>query len=172
MKIRYELTEDDYIQFNLYHMQNSPSQKKTFMISRYLLPLLLAIPIYLFGTLVFKQPSLFWIIIAVLYTVIWMVTFPKLFKRNVTKAMKKMAQEGDNSNFYGLKTLEIEDDKIIATDDTTTSIVLKSAIKDIKVYDDMVLLYESAISAHIIPTRSLSNEKVDQLLKELSNGQE
>ena len=40
MKLKYNLTEDDYINFNIAHMKNSKSLKRTMMINRFLTPLI------------------------------------------------------------------------------------------------------------------------------------
>jgi hypothetical protein len=44
MKIDFKITKDDYISFNLHHLENSKSQKSTFNILRYAVPIILSIP--------------------------------------------------------------------------------------------------------------------------------
>lgn len=46
MEITYELLEEDYVAFNLNHIENSPSQKRILMLARYLLPFASALVIY------------------------------------------------------------------------------------------------------------------------------
>ena len=85
MEINFEVTKEDYIKFNLYHVENSPSQKKNFILLRYLVPVLFSIPIYFIGTNLFKQPSVYWAIVAVLFSVIWIITYPKQYRALVKK---------------------------------------------------------------------------------------
>lgn len=67
MKIDFKITKDDYISFNLHHLENSKSQKSTFNILRYAVPIILSIPIYFTGTGIFNQPSIYWIIVAIVF---------------------------------------------------------------------------------------------------------
>ena len=55
MKIDFKITKDDYISFNLHHLENSKSQKSTFNILRYAVPIVLSIPIYFTGTGIFNH---------------------------------------------------------------------------------------------------------------------
>lgn len=54
MEINFEVTKEDYIKFNLYHMENSPSQRKNFNLLKYGIPVLFSIPICFIGTGLFK----------------------------------------------------------------------------------------------------------------------
>ena len=54
MKIDFKITKDDYISFNLHHLENSKSQKSTFNILRYAVPIVFSIPIYFTGTGIFN----------------------------------------------------------------------------------------------------------------------
>lgn len=47
MEIHYTISEEDYIQFNLYHMEESPSMRKQFQMLRLYLPILMAVVILL-----------------------------------------------------------------------------------------------------------------------------
>jgi hypothetical protein len=98
---------------------------------------------------------------------IYFITYPKQYKRLIIKETKKVLQEGDNSSIFGKKTIIIEEDdlKVISEDSTETT--SKASIKDIKVYDDMILIYMSGITAHIIPTRYLDEETKNNLLDKL-----
>ncbi|MPW26141.1 YcxB family protein [Alkalibaculum sp. M08DMB] len=166
MEIEFEITEDDYIKFNLYHIENSPSQKKTYNFLRYAIPLLFSIPIYAIGTSLFKQPSSYWIIISILFALIWVITYPNQYKKLVRKQTKKILQEGDTS-IFGKKTMLIDDNNIKVFSEFTSKTISKKSIKTIKVYDDMILIYLSGFTAQIIPTRYLNDESNKYLMKEL-----
>lgn len=168
MEFKFEVTEEDYIKFNLYHMENSPSQKKTFNLLRYLLPLLFSVPIYAIGTVLFKQPKIYWIVIAILFVLIWIITYPNQYKKLIKKQTKKLLQEGDNSSIFGEKTMMIDENNIKVLGKFTSETILKKSIKDIKVYNDMILIYLSGITAQIVPTRYLNDESKKSLIKELN----
>lgn len=163
MEIRYTITEEDYIQFNLYHIEESASLRKQFQMLRLYLPLLMAVVIFLVGTQVLKQPALYWVVVAVLYAVGWFVIYPRLYKKSIRKNVVKMAREGDNTSVFGDKTLEIAGDKITISGQDTTEIIDKTAIKEIKQKNDLLILYNSSVSAHIIPTRYLTESELATL---------
>lgn len=54
MEIKYEITEGDYINFNLYHIENSPSQRKLFNLIRFTVPTIFAITVYYMGSGLFN----------------------------------------------------------------------------------------------------------------------
>src|SRR5690625_2170164 len=137
MEIKFQITEEDFIQFNLYHMENSPTQKRLFYFSRYLLPLLFSGIIYIVGTTIFKQPSLFWVVIALVFFVFWIIYYPKHYKKFIRKHVQKLLNEGDNSSIFAEKTLLIGNDRLTISDQFSSNTIFKENIKDVKAYDDL-----------------------------------
>lgn len=160
MTIEYEILEEDYINFNLYHMQNSPSQKKLFNTLRIILPAVFMPVIYFTGTLLLKQSSLYWGIIALGFFIFWIYYYPKTYNKAIKKQSLKLLNEGDNSSFFGKKKIDILDDQLILKEGEVTSTFSKDRVKEIREYDDMIVLYLSAVSAHIIPKRYLSDKDI------------
>lgn len=163
MTIAYEIAEEDYIEFNLYHIQNSPSQKKLYNMMRFLLPVPFVPVVYFTGTLVLHQPSILWMIVAILYYAWWLYFYPKQHKKTIKKQTIKLLDEGDNTSFFAKKSLDIVDDNLIFMEENATSTLSKDKIKSIKEYDDMFVLYLSAVSAHIIPKQYLSDQDMNDI---------
>lgn len=134
---------------------------------RYVIPLLFSIPIYAIGTSLFKQPSRYWIVIAILFVVVWIITYPKQYKKLVKRQIQKILQEGDNSSIFGKKTMLIDENNMKVFSEFTSETISKKSIKTIRVYDDMILVYLSGFTAQIIPTRYLNDESKKCLIKEL-----
>lgn len=169
MKINFEITKDDYIKFNLYHLENSKLHKNIFNIIRYIIPITLCIPIYLIGTRVFNQPSIYWIIVAMGFLIIWILTYPKEYRKSITKRVDKFISQGDNSSIFGSKTLEIIDGAIVVKGDFISETISLEGIKDIRIYEDMILIYLSGFVAQIIPRRYLDKETEKEFIKELKS---
>lgn len=165
MDINYELTEEDYVLFNLYHNEQSPSQKRLYWTMRYILPALFVVPIYFIGTRVFNQAGIYWAIIALVFVVGWALYYPKEHKKLIRKQVLKMLREGDNSSFFSEKSLSVQGETITIVDADSTHTLTKESIKSVKVYDEMIILYVSAVSAHIIPTRYIDGETRGKLLE-------
>lgn len=164
MEINFKVTEEDYIQFNLHHLENSPSQKRLYTILRFIVPMLSSLVVYFSGTRLFNQPSLYWIIVAIVFAVGWIIYYPKEYKRSIVKQVKKMLKEGDNSAVFTDKKLVVEGNDISFIDCYTTEILTKESIQSVKVFDEMIVLYVGSVSAHIIPTRGINGEKRKELL--------
>lgn len=163
MTIEYEIIEEDYINFNLYHMQNSSSQKKLFNTLRFIVPMFIVPVAYLIGTRLFEQPGLYWGVVAIGIYIFWIYIYPKTYKKAIKKQLLKLLHEGDNSSFFGKKKIDIVDDQLILKEGDVTSTLPKDRVKEIREYDDMIVLYLSAVSAHIIPKRYLSDKDISDI---------
>ncbi len=124
-------------------------------------------PIYAISTEVFKQPKIYWGVISILFVVVWMVAYPRLYKRLIKLDVQKILRKGDTSFLFGKKTMIIDDKNIRIVTKKSSEIISKDSIKDININDDMILIYLSAVTAHIIPTRYLDEETKKSLLEKL-----
>lgn len=167
MELKYEVTEEDYIKFNIYHAKNSRAHKKTYNMLRYLASILCGIVIYFTGPSLYKQNKLYWGIIAILFMLIWIIRFPKTYEKLIKKSTKDMLKDGDNSSMICQNTMIIEGNEIKVINGHSTEITSKKGIKEVKVYDDMILIYLSGFTAHIVPTRYLTEETEKELLEKL-----
>ena len=167
MELKYEVTEEDYIKFNIYHAENSQAHKKIYNMLKYIIPILSGIIIYFTGPNLFKQPKVYWGIIAILFILIWIVRFPKKYKKIIRKSVETMLKDGDNSSMMCKNTMIIGQNDIKVINENSTEITSREGIKEVRVYDDMILIYLSGFTAHIIPTRYLTDENKEELLERL-----
>lgn len=163
MTINYELSEEDYIKFNVHHIEDSPSQMKLFWVLRVLLPLLCAVAIYSIGTALFEESHVYWSIIAIGFFIVWVLYYPAQHKKMIASQTKKMLSEGDNTSLFGKKTLTVKDTLMTVTGENEQEQFKIESIKKIKQLDDLIVIYNSSVSAIIIPIRDLSLEEIDYL---------
>lgn len=161
MIINYELTEEDFIQFNVHHIEDSPSQKKMYWVLRILMPLLFSVAIYSIGTGLFNQSYIYWSLISISFFIAWVIFYPIQHKKIILNQTRKMLSEGDNSSLFGEKILTVKEDVITVTGENEHEQFKRENIKKIKQYNDMLLLYNSSVSAMIIPTRNLTETEID-----------
>ena len=164
MEINYELLEDDYIKFNLYHLRESETYKREIYIQKYILNSVLAFMIFVIGTFIFKQPMLYWTLIAILFLIIQIKTNEKQNEKSEIKKIKKYLEEGENKFLFGKKILKIENEKIYIKSELSEEIKDKKSIIDVKIYDDLIVLYESSITAEIIPKRYLKEDEIETII--------
>jgi hypothetical protein len=134
---------------------------------KYLLPILCGVVIFFAGSSLYKQPKLYWGIIAILFILIWIKGFPKIYERLIRKSAGDMLKDGDNSSIISQNTMIIEGNDIKVISEHSTEITSKEGIKEVKVNDDMIVIYLSGFTAHIIPTRYLTEKVKDELLEKL-----
>ena len=142
MELKYEVTEEDYIKFNIHHAENSKAHKKTYNMLKYFIPMLCGIGIYFTGPSLFKQPKLYWGIVAILFILIWVVGFPEKYKKLVRKSMEAMLRDGDNSSIICKSTMIIGENDIKVINEYSAEITSREGIKEVRVYDDMILINE------------------------------
>ncbi|MHC0038246.1 YcxB family protein [Pseudoneobacillus sp. C159] len=156
MELKYNLTEKDYLNFNLFHMKNSKSANKALMIQRIFTP----ITLLLFGyvlSLISDIPLTISLPIFLLFAILWYIFFPKYFYSHVVKQVRKMTREGRNDDLLGEHILHISDEGLIDTTKNGETKVNWSGIKDFKEDQHHLYLYNSAVSAYILPKRDIPN---------------
>ena len=164
MEINYELLEDDYIKFNLYHLRESETYKREIYTQKYILNSVLAFMIFVIGSFILKQPMLYWALISILFLIIQIKTNEKQNEKREIKKIKKYLEEGENKLLFCKKTLKIDNEKIYIKSELSEEIKDKKSIIDIKIYDDLIVLYESSITAEITPKRYIEDAKVDEFI--------
>ena len=99
---------------------------------------------------------------------LFIIRFDKIYEKLIRKTIKANLKAKDNSSLFGKRTMLISDNEIKITSKHITEMISKESIKDIKIYDDMILIYLSSVKVSFIPTRYLNEETKEELLKRLA----
>ncbi|MGG3471093.1 YcxB family protein [Neobacillus pocheonensis] len=156
MEIQYHLTEEDYLHFNLFHVKNSKTAMRALNIQRFLLPVVFIIAAYLFskfGDLSVMEAFIVYAIVAIL----WIMFYPRYFYRHITKMSKRMMKEGRNEGLLGDHVMKLTDEGIVDSTSNGETKVNWSGIFEMKEDDDNIYLYNSGVSAYILPKRELKD---------------
>lgn len=156
MKIKYYLTEDDYIHFNLFHIKNSITAKRALNIQRYVIPIILLFITYFTSLLdddLFKP--LF--ITSIFTIIIWLVFYPKYFYYIFIRNVRKMIKEERNDGLLGEHSMILTEEGIVDTSSNRETKVTWSGIKSFKEDNENLYLYNSAVSAYILPKRGIDH---------------
>ncbi len=156
MEINYKLTEEDYLKFNLFHIKNSKTAIKALNMQRFLPPIFFIILSYILSTV--GNTSLPVILTASpILSILWIIFYPKYFYNYVIRNTKKMIREGKNDGLLGEHQLIMTKEGI---EDSTTygeTKVSWSGLKNFEEDNYNFYLYNSSLSAYVIPKRELSN---------------
>ena len=165
MEIKYHLTEEDYINFNMFHIKNSKTAMRSLTIQRFIGPIIFIISSYVFskiGDVSFLGLFITFLILSIL----WVLFYPKYFYNHVIRHVKKMIKEGKNDGLLGEHHMVMTEDGIVDSTANGETKVNWSGIQQAKENDDYFYLYNSSVSAYILPKRELHNlDEISSFLK-------
>lgn len=156
MEIKYNLTEEDYLNFNLFHVKNSNTVKRALNIQRFLFPVLFIVISYLFSKM--TEISFLGVFIPfLLISILWVIFYPKYFYRFIIRNTKKLIREGKNEDLLGEHRMTLSEEGIVDTTSNKETKVTWSGIQMIKEDEHSIYLYNSSVSAYILPKKDLHN---------------
>ncbi|PSL41478.1 YcxB-like protein [Planomicrobium soli] len=170
MEINYSVTEEAYIDFNLFHIKNSKSTQKTITIQRVIIPIIyLLIPILF--SYILDLPFLFLFVPFFVFSVLWAVFYPVFVYRNVKRTAKKMIREGKNEGMLGNHKMIFSDEGLREKSSKGEKKVYWLGIEHLAEDTDNFYLYNIAVSAFIIPKKDVGNraELKSYLLKKIGS---
>ena len=157
MKIDYQLTKQDYIDFNMNYMSNSKTVKKLFIAQRYIVPIIfLLIPFIMIKAT--SIPLGYWVNVFLVCYVLWVIFYPKYFKWTVSKRILNMLDEGENADMLGNRSLTLTEKCIIDSSTLSESKTDWSVIEKITQTKKHIFIFISAVAAYILPVRVFKDE--------------
>lgn len=167
MKFQYELTKQDYIDFNIYHIRNSGTLKRTLFIQRYVIAV-----IYLFIPFILVKvtdiPLWYWLSAFTITAVLWVTFYPKYFVSGTIKRILKMLDEGRNKDMLGKHIFTVNEEGIIEESENGESKINWSGVEKVIETEKHIFIYISSISAYIIPKSTFEDEDIkNEFLKSL-----
>ncbi|GEK91235.1 YcxB family protein [Alkalibacterium kapii] len=156
MKLEYELTEEDYLNFNIYHSRKSPSIKKKIFIQRIMGPIIFMITPFVV-TNFSDIPLWYWLTIFIFMSIVWFIYYPKYVNWELKKGVEKMLEEGNNENLFDRKSLTITEEGLREVSSIGSSNVSWDKINSVDETKEYIYVYISSLSAHIIPKRAFND---------------
>lgn len=157
MKVKYEIIEEDLIDYNMFYASVSPTVKRTLLIQQYLVPFVyLSIPFLLY--FLNGDPLIFFLPPFAILALLWFLFYPKYFKWTVRKRVSKMINEGDNKGTVGAHELTFTPDEIIEVGEFGEGRVKWDIVQKVFTTDKHIFIFIGAMKAYIIPKRSFVDE--------------
>lgn len=168
MKITYNLTVDDIVAFNCYHMQRSPAVRRTQRIYTWGVPAVaLAASAPLSWSGVWSNAPIWLGVWSAAYLGIRLLTPPQFFARRLIRRM--INKQGRNTGLIGPQELELRQEGILARNASQEQKVPWAGIERVVQMSGYTFVYISAVAALVIPQRDLLPEDyrrfVDELLR-------
>lgn len=150
MNLEYEITKQDYIDFNIYHMTHSVSMKRSLFIQRFIFPIIfLILPILLVK--ITDIPLWYWFSVFTISSVLWVIFYPKFLRKSVERKISKLLEEGKTTGIIGKHSFSFTEQGIV--DRTEFSETKYSLFEKVVESETHILIYVSAVMAYIIPIR-------------------
>lgn len=172
MEINYNVTEEAYMEFNMFHAKNSKAIKKSMMTQRFLIPLLYLAGAVIVSYILDMHLSIMGIPFLI-FGVLWMLFFPAYFNRQIKRTARKMIREGKNEGVLGKHSMVFTEEGLRETNATGETKVAWVWIQDLKEDNFNFYLYNTGITAFIVPKKDLDNiEGVRNFLHSKINSQQ
>ena len=165
MELNYKITEQDYIDFNVFHAKNSKSVQKQVTTQRVLVPIMYIV-LAILAAVFLDMPFLVIFIPFLLVGILWYLYYPAYFYRLIKRNSTKMMREGKNDAVTGLHKMIFTNEGLREISPKGEMTVSWSGIEEISEGETGFYLYNSGMSALIIPKKELSNSRqVSDFLK-------
>lgn len=164
MKLQYELTNQDFVDFNLNFIDTSPVMKRSLLIQRFIFPLLLvASPATLSDLIGVPFPILMTVFSAL--ALLWAIFFLKWFKSRIARKSNKLIASGKVPGVIGPHELFIEQGVI--SDKTSASITRYEQIEKVIETHTHFFVYVSEVMAYIVPKKVFSSPEEFEAFKSI-----
>ena len=162
MNIEFERTIQDVLDFNLFHMAQSPSIKRQLLLMQIITSLLvIPLPIGIFY-LAFHSINAITVVASILAGVLVFVLYPQVAQKLTINRIKKMLSEGNNNALLGRQIVSLSPEGIFVKNQTAESKINWSTVDKVTENDKHIYLYTSSINALVIPKNGFRSEKEKQ----------
>ncbi|WP_246010441.1 YcxB family protein [Bacillus yapensis] len=135
-------------------MKNSHTAKKALKVQRYLIPIVYMVVAYVFARVLDGSYILSFSIFGIM-GILWIIFYPKYHYNFVLRQVRKMIKEGKNEGLLGDHLMTISEDGIHDANPQGETKVSWSGIQEMKEDERNLYLYNSAVSAYILPKREV-----------------
>lgn len=165
MEIKFTITEEDYIRFNLFHIKNSKTAMNALKIQRLLIPILYLVVGFVLAEVSDGSHGL-WLSIFLVLGLVWFFFYPKYFYYSVQRRVQKMLKEGKNEGILGEHDMVLSEEGIHDTTSSGETSAKWSNIQNFTEDEHNLYLFNTSLSAYIIPKREIKNiEEFQQFVR-------
>ena len=164
-QFEYRLTEQDYLNFNEFHIfNNSSASKKQILFVRIILPIILGFVLLsrVPGTdfSYFGDRLGFYIAasIILIFVLIFTLGFKRLMRSSIKKSVKKLKKDG-KLPYPENVLMQFNEDSIACTEDETEFKCKYDILEKVLTDNNFVYIYRGAMQAFIIPFSAFESER-------------
>ena len=148
MNLEFERTEEDLVEFNLFHYDNSPSIRKQVFAVQILLTILI------FGAVAstfVRYAPISSLILGGIFGGLTYIVVPYMYKRSIVKQVRKMLKEGSNISLLGHHEMRLSSDGINYKMVASETKLNWSSVERVVENDKYIYMYIGSMQALVIP---------------------
>ena len=157
MEVEFDQTIEDFVNYNLYHMEHSRTIKRRIFTSRIIFAMMVILLSLVLLFLIERQINVMMVTISIIGAIFMYFIIPTIYKYNTLSNVRGMLKEADNKSILGKRVLEISDKGIIYKNIAGEGSYNWQSIIRIEENDQYIFLYQSSTSAIILPKRAFAS---------------
>ena len=164
MRIRYDITPEDTLAFNLRFHQKSPTLRRTRMwvvigLSAMIISMCFA------ASEIIGNPIILWAGIG--WAAVIAVIYPRLHRRNLKRYSARLLAEGQNMKLFGQHVAELRENGLFDATEFLERTVFWNGIQRIESLPGYTFVYLSTLSGQVIPEKSIIEGDYHAFVEEL-----
>ncbi|MEO9532137.1 MAG: YcxB family protein [Crocinitomicaceae bacterium] len=155
-QITFEFTREDWIAFNIHHIYSSPQHQRIRKKAIRSFPVM-AIFVVLFYGITNDE----WVIppiVCGIAVAFWFWWYPGYRDRKIMKGVERFIDNEKNKSFLGKHEVELSNKGVKLTTENSEEMIQWSGIDRMEITDEYYFIYNSALTAVIIPNIAVDNQ--------------
>jgi len=159
MRIEFERTEEDMVEFNLFHIDRSPTIRKQLLVTQIVMAVLIFVMAMSVAYLRTRYLPAISYIVGAIFSMGACLVYPSIYKWSITRQARKLFREGSNKSLLGRHELNLSPDGVHYTTISSESKINWSSIEKVVQNDKYVFMYIGAINAIVVPKTAFASSK-------------
>jgi hypothetical protein len=167
MKLRYDVTVEDLVEFNLYYCEHSSSTRRSKTLIQWGFPLLtLLLSLVILFSIIPPDDAdenhelvlgLTILLANLVFTIYWVFMWPIHFRNSVARRSKKLYTEGTATGTVGDHELELTETDLVESDSSRITRTRLSTIEKVVINGDYTYIFLNSFTAYVVPHEAVSS---------------
>ncbi len=157
-----KMTKEDYIEFNMFHYENSKTIMKSILLERVVGPIIFM----LFTVVTGKLDDIIYMTVFITLSVLWFAFLPKYMWYIMKKRTNKLIEENKEGDLFSEKHIIIDDLGIHYESKSSSGTYNWNSVIKVCDTEKALYIYVSSIQAVVIPKRLVADQiNVEELIR-------
>jgi hypothetical protein len=157
MNIGFERIQEDFLEFNLFHISHSPTIRRQVLLTQIVMGVLIFVGSTsgIFLSLGYLSLSIY--IVVAIVSILATFAYPYIYRRSAISQAQKMLKEGSNKSLLGRHEISLSSDGIIYKTFAGESKLNWQSVEKVLQNDKYVFIYIGAINALVVPKNTFAS---------------